>query len=177
MGSVGPSPPIRLAILEADLPLPSVVERLGRFDAIFTSMFEAACKSLNPPQPLGSQLTITAHNVVSGDLTTAYPDPEDIDAVLVTGSRYSAYADDDWIVRLIAFLRRILLTDDRVRVIGVCFGHQIIARALGATVAPSPLGWELSLTEMQLTEMGKVIFGAEKLVSILRWNPVQRCMK
>lgn len=157
--------PTRLAILEADVPLPSVVERLGRFDTIFTSMFDAACKSLNPPQTLDSQLTVTTHDVVSGNPTTAYPDPEDIDAVLVTGSRYSAYADDEWIVRLTAYIRRLLLTDDRVRVIGVCFGHQIIARALGAAVVPSPLGWELSLTEMQLTEMGKAIFGVEKLVS------------
>lgn len=165
MGSVGPSAPTRLAILEADVPLPSVVERLGKFDAIFTSMFDAACKSLNPPQTLESQLTVTAYDVISGDTTTAYPDPEDIDAVLVTGSRYSAYADDEWVVRLMAFIRRLLLTDDRVRVIGVCFGHQIIARALGAEVVPSPLGWELSLTEMHLTEMGKAVFGVEKLVS------------
>ncbi|KAG8161937.1 hypothetical protein KVR01_007702 [Diaporthe batatas] len=163
MGSVGPSAPIRLAILEADEPLPSVVERLGRFGAIFTSMFEAACKSQDPPQTLGSQLTLTAHDVVSGDSTTAYPDPKEIDAVLVTGSRYSAYDDYDWVLRLTDFIRRLLLTDSHVRVIGVCFGHQIIARALGATVAPSPWGWELSLTEIQLTETGKAVFGTGKL--------------
>ena len=164
MGSVTPSPPIRIAILVVDEPLPSVVERLGRFEAIFTSMFEAAAKSLNPPQTLGSQLTITAHDVVLGDPATAYPDPETIDAVLITGSRHSAYAEDDWIVRLTAFTRR-LLDENRVRVIGVCFGHQIVARALGAKVATSPYGWELSITEMELTEKGKTVFGAEKVVS------------
>lgn len=164
MGSVTPLPPIRLAILVADEPLPSVVEKLGRFETIFTSMFEAASRSLHPPQTLNSQLTVTAHDVVSGDPATAYPDPEAIDAVLITGSRHSAYADDEWIVRLTEFSRR-LLDDGRVRVIGVCFGHQIVARALGARVAPSPCGWELSITEMQLTEMGKTVFGAEKLVS------------
>lgn len=166
MGSVAPSPPTRLAILVADEPLPSVVERLGRFEAIFTTMFKAACESQNPPQTLDSQLTVTAHDVVSGDPATAYPDPESIDAVLITGSRHSAYADDDWIVRLTAFTRRLLLGDDnRVRVIGVCFGHQIAARALGARIAPSPFGWELSVTEMQLTEKGKAVFETEKLVS------------
>lgn len=164
MGSVAPLPPIRLAILVADEPLPSVVERLGRFETIFTSMFEAAGRSLNPSQTLDSQLTVMAHDVVLGDPATAYPDPETIDAVLITGSRHSAYADDEWIVRLTAFTRR-LLDDNRVRVIGVCFGHQIAARALGARIAPSPCGWELSITEMQLTETGKTIFGAEKLVS------------
>jgi hypothetical protein len=164
MGSLAPAPPIRLAILLADEPLPSVVEKLGRFEAIFTSMFKAACQGLNPPQTLDSQLTVTAHNVVAAS-GASYPDPASIDAVLITGSRHSAYADDDWIVRLTAFTRRLLVGDDGVRVIGVCFGHQIVARALGARVAPSPFGWELSVTEMQLTEEGKAVFGVEKLVS------------
>ncbi|KAK4237794.1 glutamine amidotransferase class-I [Achaetomium macrosporum] len=161
MGSIPSPDPIRLAILVTDEPLPSVVAKLGRFDAIFTSLFRAACESLDPPEPLESQLALTAHDVVgAGD--AAYPDPDTIDAVLITGSRYSAYADDDWIVRLTAYTRR-LLDEGRVRVIGVCFGHQIVARALGAEVARSPLGWELSVTELELTEEGKRVFGADSL--------------
>jgi GMP synthase-like glutamine amidotransferase len=55
----------------------------------------------------------------------------------------------------------------RVRVIGVCFGHQIVARALGARVAPSPGGWELSVTEVQLSKEGRRVFGGESLVSLI----------
>ena len=49
---------------------------------------------------------------------------------------------------------------------GGCFGHQIVARALGAQVAPSPKGWELSVTEIELSEEGRRLFGGEKLVSV-----------
>ncbi|KAI3393681.1 hypothetical protein diail_3818 [Diaporthe ilicicola] len=164
MGSVPLSGPFRLAILVTDEPLPSVAAKLGGFDNIFTSLLRAACESLDPPRTLESELEISAHDVVAGDpdTGTTYPDPQSIDAVLITGSKHSAYADDDWIVRLTAYTRR-LLDEGRVRVLGVCFGHQIVARALGARVARSPSGWELSVTQVELTEEGKRVFRAEDL--------------
>ncbi|OHE97562.1 glutamine amidotransferase class-I [Colletotrichum orchidophilum] len=163
MGSIPQPNPVRLAILVADEPLPSVVAKLGRFDNIFTTLLRNACESLHPPQALESQLTLTAYNLVAGHgVDAAYPDPADIDAVLITGSRHSAYADDEWILRLTAFTQR-LLEEGRVRVIGVCFGHQIVARALGAQVAQSPRGWELSVTRLELTDEGQSLFGSESL--------------
>ncbi|KAK3297394.1 class I glutamine amidotransferase-like protein [Chaetomium fimeti] len=174
MGSVPPPPPaatpIRLAILKTDSPIPAVSSKVGQFDTIFTTLLRAACASLDPPQTLESQLTLTAHDVVAAPAVTGedsdsgwdYPDPDTIDAVLITGSRASAYDEDEWVVRLAAFVRR-LLDEGRVRVIGVCFGHQIVARALGARVAPSPAGWELSVTEVRLSEEGRAVFGGESL--------------
>lgn len=104
--------------------------------------------------------------MVNGDPQTVYPDPSTIDAILITGSKYSAYADDDWIIRLTEYTRA-LIEEGRVRIIGVCFGHQIVARALGGRVAASLAGWELSVTEMELTKEGKRVFGGESLVSFL----------
>ncbi|KAK4149404.1 putative glutamine amidotransferase class-I [Chaetomidium leptoderma] len=142
--------PTRLAILVTDEPLPSVAAKLGGFDAIFTSLLRTACESLDVPQPLESQLALTAHDVVNGDPATVYPDPDTIDAVFITGSSHSASSNQDWI-------------EGRVRVIGVCFGHQIVARALGARVGRSPHGWELSVVKVGLTEEGKRVFGAGSL--------------
>jgi GMP synthase-like glutamine amidotransferase len=164
MGSITSPAPIHLAILEADEPLPSVMAVRGRFGAIFTSLLRAACESLDPPQMLESQLALSTHDVVAGDPATAYPDPETIDAVLITGSKHSAFEDQDWIVRLVAYTRR-LLEGGRVRVVGVCFGHQIAARAIGAQVARSLRGWELAVTQLELTEEGKTVFMADTLVS------------
>ncbi|KAK7455013.1 glutamine amidotransferase class-I [Colletotrichum acutatum] len=166
MGSIPTPDPIRLAILVTDEPLPSVSAKLGRFDTIFTTLLRNACESLDPPQTLESQLALTSYNVVAKDgVDATYPEPEDVDAVLITGSRHSAYAHDGWILRLTAFTRR-LLDEGRVRVIGVCFGHQIVARALGAQVARSPGGWELSVTKLKLTEEGQDVFGSESLVRL-----------
>jgi GMP synthase-like glutamine amidotransferase len=59
----------------------------------------------------------------------------------------------------------------RVRVIGVCFGHQVIARALGVMPTRSHKGWEVAVTPVQLTDKGKQIFGLESLVSIAVISP------
>jgi GMP synthase (glutamine-hydrolysing) len=49
-------------------------------------------------------------------------------------------------------------------VVGICFGHQIIARALGSRVGRGDGGWEVSVEEITLTDAGKQLFGKDKLV-------------
>jgi len=51
-------------------------------------------------------------------------------------------------------------------IVGVCFGSQIVARALGGAVVPNRGIWEIGVTDMQTTYMGKLIFGVEKMVCI-----------
>lgn len=68
-----------------------------------------------------------------------------------------------WINTLVQFTQRVY-AQDRVRLIGICFGHQIIARALGAPVGRSDIGWEIAVCDIDLTEKGKELFGKEKLV-------------
>jgi len=46
-----------------------------------------------------------------------------------------------------------------VRVIGVCFGHQIVGRAIGGVVKSSEEGWEASVTAVDLTKKGQEVFG------------------
>lgn len=62
-----------------------------------------------------------------------------------------------------------VLEQTRVRLIGVCFGHQIIGRALEQKVGRSERGWEVSVTPMELTAKGKELFGVQELVSITRF--------
>lgn len=58
-----------------------------------------------------------------------------------------------------------MLAQSRVKVIGVCYGHQIVGRALGAKVARSEGGaWEVSVSQVNLTEKGKELFGKDALV-------------
>jgi GMP synthase-like glutamine amidotransferase len=71
-----------------------------------------------------------------------YPDSfEAYDAVLLTGSRADAFSDEPWVVALRERVTRLL--QDQHKLLGVCFGHQLIAHCLGAPVQRAPRGWRL----------------------------------
>ena len=66
-------------------------------------------------------------------------DIHDADGWLLTGSRHGAYEDHAFIPPLEDIIRRV--HDAGVPMVGICFGHQIIAQALGGTVVKHPGGW------------------------------------
>ena len=76
------------------------------------------------------------------------PDPGAYDGWVLTGSIASANDDLPWVQRLVDLLR--LLHDRRVPMAGLCFGHQVIARALGGRVGPSPGGLRLGVATTRL---------------------------
>ncbi|RVT84317.1 type 1 glutamine amidotransferase [Rhodobacteraceae bacterium CCMM004] len=70
--------------------------------------------------------------------------PPSIDAAdgwLVSGSKHGAYEDLPWIAPLEAFIRA--LDADRRPLVGICFGHQIVAQALGGRVEKFAGGWSV----------------------------------
>jgi GMP synthase-like glutamine amidotransferase len=69
---------------------------------------------------------------------------------LITGSKFGVYEDHDWIAPLEDFLRRTYAAG--VPIIGVCFGHQILAQALGGTVVQYPGGWSVGAVDYQLPD-------------------------
>jgi GMP synthase-like glutamine amidotransferase len=77
---------------------------------------------------------------------------------------HDSFADTPWINTLVEYVTMVL-TETDVRVIGVCFGHQIVGRALKAGVGRNPDGWEAAVNDVQLTEKGKEVFGTDKIVS------------
>lgn len=80
-----------------------------------------------------------------------FPDsPEDCDAWLITGSRLGTYDDDPLIAPLEDLVRAIIAK--RRQLLGICFGHQIIAQALGGEVRKWPGGWCLGITEYAGTD-------------------------
>ncbi|KOS20370.1 putative glutamine amidotransferase-like protein [Escovopsis weberi] len=158
--------PIRLAILEADVTQPGTREKVGLYRDVFAALLAKA----TAPQDLSAVLDIRAYDVVgngdgNGDAAAAgpeYPALEDIDALLITGSRHTAFDDDPWIVRLVEFARR-AIDGGRVRVVGVCFGHQVVGRAMGARVGKSDKGWEVAVTDVDLTARGREVFRLDRL--------------
>ncbi|KAK2737431.1 hypothetical protein FQN57_007521 [Myotisia sp. PD_48] len=154
--------PIRLAILECDVPLSGTQTKYGGYGGVFEALLQASAKGLNQPHIVDPEtgLDIKKFNIQANP--DDYPKLEDIDAILITGARYNSYDDSPWILKLVKYTKEVL-DHDRVRVVGVCFGHQIIGRALGSKVGPNEEGWEVSVYNIDLTEQGKQVLGLEKL--------------
>ena len=78
-----PPSPLRVAVLEADVPLPRILEIHGTYGDIFASLLHRAADTLELPR---DQLQISKWDVMT---KMEYPALEDVDAVLITGSRKS----------------------------------------------------------------------------------------
>ncbi|KAH6724775.1 class I glutamine amidotransferase-like protein [Leptodontidium sp. MPI-SDFR-AT-0119] len=156
-----PSLPLRIAILECDTPLENTRAKYGGYGGVFTALLKAGADALNyPGLSSSSGLDLSTWDVVTAQ---SYPPSlDDIDAILLTGSKHNSFDNDPWILKLVDFVKRVL-DQRRVRIIGVCFGHQILGRALGAKVARSEEGWEISVTGMDLTKKGQELFGRTSL--------------
>lgn len=157
-----PQLPLRIAVLECDTPLQNTNHKYGGYGGVFTSLLQRAASTLTPPLS-ESDLQISKYDVVTAQ---EYPSLASIDAILISGSRHTSFDSDPWILKLVDFVKSIL-AQERVRIVGVCFGHQIVGRALGVKVDRSDKGWEVSVTPVELTTKGKEIFGLENLVCLL----------
>nr|OQO18166.1 hypothetical protein B0A51_13349 [Rachicladosporium sp. CCFEE 5018] len=153
-------PSLRIAVLECDEPIGRTKEKYGGYGNLFKELLENGAKSVaEQDDDVELGLDVTKYDVVKHEV---YPDLDNIDAVLLTGSRYNSYDNDPWILKLVGFTKKVL-AQQRVLLIGVCFGHQIVGRAMGVKVALSDRGWEVSVTPVQLTAKGKDLFKVEEL--------------
>jgi len=91
--------------------------------------------------------TFRTYPVIDGDVPR---DPHECDAWLVTGSRHGAYERLPWMLETEELLRKAVAA--KVPVIGICFGHQLLAQALGGKVVKSDKGWGFGLHDYQLTD-------------------------
>ncbi|HEX3865961.1 MAG TPA: hypothetical protein VHV78_04380, partial [Gemmatimonadaceae bacterium] len=93
----------------------------------YQQMFE---RLLSPHVP---ELRITRFDVQAGEMPAG---ARACDAWITTGSRASVYDDVVWIRAAEAFIRKVADSDRPF--VGICFGHQLLARALGAEVRRAP---------------------------------------
>jgi GMP synthase-like glutamine amidotransferase len=96
---------------------------------------------------LGDRLHLRHYSLVDG----VFPESAtENDGWIITGSPASVYDDVPWIVRLADLTREIV--DAGVPLMGICFGHQMIAHALGGTVARAAQGWGVGVKQVDVTE-------------------------
>jgi GMP synthase-like glutamine amidotransferase len=116
----------KITIVETGVISPETRARHGSFPQMFERLIGAADAS-------ASFATV---RLADGE---APPDPATLEAILLTGSPAGVYDDLDWIAPLERFVRAAYQA--RIPMVGICFGHQLIAQALGGTVRKSEKGW------------------------------------
>jgi len=121
---------MKIGILQTGHAPDEIQATLGDYDAMFGRLLA------------DSSLTFETYNVVD----MAFPQSvTDCDGWLLTGSKHGAYEDHAFIPPLEDFIRAAFAAD--VPMVGICFGHQIIAQALGGKVEKFAGGWSVGRTE------------------------------
>ncbi|KAF3001778.1 hypothetical protein E8E13_001251 [Curvularia kusanoi] len=149
---------VRMLVLETDAPHPDTQKEIGSFGEVFNDLLVKAGDAHDPP--LGIETIMQYIVEPDGGRVPGPKDiPEDLHAILITGSEWDAHGDDEWILKLIDFIKYIWTHRPDIKFTGICFGHQILCRTLGSKVEPESNGqWELSHTELSLSEVGKKLF-------------------
>ncbi|ORZ17053.1 class I glutamine amidotransferase-like protein [Absidia repens] len=160
---------LHLALLVCDTPRPQVLEKYGDYPHMFSKVFTQAALDEGSTDSK-TEITWEFFDVVHKQ---EYPtDTSRFDAIVLTGSSASAYEDVPWIVKLVSFVQQQLADPAKKKLVGICFGHQIIARAAGGKCAKNEKGWEFGYYEISLTPFGQRYFKTDK--SAIRINQVHQ---
>lgn len=123
---------MKIGIMRAGDVNPALTDTYGEYPGMFETLLRSADDSLE-------FLTV---DLLSGELPKS---TDQVDGWLITGSRHGVYDDLDWIEPVKAFLRDALA--QKIPVVGVCFGHQLLAEAMGGKVEKSDKGWGLGASK------------------------------
>ena len=145
---------MRIGILNTDTLKAEFDTKYGQYPAMFNNV-------LLQSEP---NLQISSYEVQFGKYPASL---DECDAYLITGSKVSAYDDIAWINELKKFIRS--LHQHQKKLIGICFGHQIIAAALGGSVERSKKGWHVGIHAATLNK-NTALFGSTEQEFHLIYN-------
>ena len=128
---------MQIGLLQCDHVHESFQHILTDYDVAFKGMF----------QKYAPNLTFRVYDVCHGELPESVNECE---GYLITGSAHSVYDDIEWIHDLAEFVRQAHAQQHKM--VGICFGHQMIAHALGGKVAKADGGWGIGIKTADINQ-------------------------
>lgn len=126
---------MKTGILATGITPDELLADYGSYADMFISLFGAA----------GQQFEFEVFDVRDG----VFPDSAvQCDGWIITGSRHGVYENLPWMLQLQELI--VEIRDSGRPMVGICFGHQIIAQALGGKVEKSDKGWGIGLQQYEL---------------------------
>lgn len=124
---------MKMAVLQTGRSIDETRDRHGDYDEM--------CKALLSRAPDEADTFAVLDDEFPNDVT-------DYDVLVITGSKHGVYEDFPWILRLEDVIREAYAKG--VKLVGVCFGHQIIAQALGGIVEKSDRGFGVGAMDYEI---------------------------
>ena len=128
---------MKVGLLECDHVREELLPIAGDYRQMFADLF-----AVHAPQ-----LELVNFDVRNGEFPASV---DSCEAFVCTGSRFSAYDEDDWIQELKSFVRRLREADKPF--VGICFGHQVMAEALGGKVEKAEQGWGIGVHSLNVLQ-------------------------
>jgi len=143
---------MHIGILQSDRHDIDIEQRFGTYSDMFQRMFHK----------VDSEVNFTTYQVIEQH----YPESiNECDGFLLTGSKESVYDAQPWIDTLRQFVIDAARADTKL--VGICFGHQLIADALGGKVEKAKNGWGIGVTSSLVTESNSWMHPHLKQFSLL----------
>ncbi|MFT5442439.1 MAG: GMP synthase (glutamine-hydrolyzing) [Myxococcota bacterium] len=121
-----------LLILKTGSTLPDIAEARGDFEDWIS---------------LGLGFDASEFEVASVYEGDSLPDPASVSGVVITGSSALVTEREDWSERSARWLPQVV--EGEIPVLGICYGHQLLAHALGGRVERNPLGREIGTVDVR----------------------------
>ncbi len=132
---------MKIGILQADSVLEHLQPKHGNYPKMISDVLSRAASDL------GADFEFTNFDVEHGTYPSAI---SECDGYVISGSKKSAYDDEAWIKTLVGYIRT--LHDKKIPLIGICFGHQLIAEALGGKTVGAEAGWGVGIHDSDIVD-------------------------
>lgn len=135
---------MKIGILQADSVAEQFQPEFGNYPAMFEAVLSHAATQIDD---LIEPVEFAHYDVEH----CQYPNSiSDCDGYVITGSKKSVYDDEPWIHQLRQYV--VSLHNAKAKLVGICFGHQMVALALGGNTEPSSRGWGVGVHTCDIVE-------------------------